>query len=239
MSRSQKNVNIFVLAIILTFVLMLLQFMWVGWGLAASMMIAAGFAAVTLFAGLLSYAIQARRHQSALASKHKGVQDQAVEARRSVELDLPLDQAFELAQAALQSLHGERVPNKLLFLRPQQQLHIHGADRAGGHIRAGLRSRTWGLTDPWDFSRIDIRLNALDARTTQIEIAAMPSNPIEAFDMGRHLHYVNTLALFLRRESQNQSQDQGALARLSDTAAQLNEDLSQGDPAQSDHRQMN
>lgn len=71
-----------------------------------------------------------------------------------------------------------------------------------GRIEAGLRAKTIGVQDIVDFSRVNIQLQRLDGATTQIHINSRPNILGEVYDMGRHTHYVNQIALYLRQQSQ-------------------------------------
>lgn len=128
--------------------------------------------------------------------------------QRTVEIDLPFNTAFDLTLDALETLDGQNVPVpddpllRLESLRAKKQfLRLYETDREMGGIRAGLYVKTLGIPDPVDFSRIDIRLQRLDANTTLIRIDSKGNALFENYDLGKNLHYVKLLAQYLRRES--------------------------------------
>lgn len=231
MSRIQKNTALFAGAIVLTFIAMYVQLMLVGWGTTASTAIAGGFAAFTLLLGLLVYGIQHQRHKAAFQHKQKATDNTDVKQSRTVEIDLPLSDAFDLALDALHSLDGEYIPKTLLGIRSRQILKIHHTDRDIGHIKAGLRAKTIGIPDIVDFSRIEIHLQRIDDHTTRLRIDSQPTNPLEVYDMARHTHYVNHLAVYLRRESDLQR----ASTRLEDEFI-VDDGVDSDSPPQADRR---
>ncbi len=136
--------------------------------------------------------------------------DDSLDSRqqRTVEIDLPFDTAFDLTLDALETLDDQNVPvpdDPLLRLESlmakKQYLRLYETDREMGSIRVGLYVKTLGIPDPVDFSRIDIRLQRLDADTTLIRIDSKGNALFENYDLGKNLHYVKLLAQYLRRES--------------------------------------
>ncbi|MBZ0285498.1 MAG: hypothetical protein K8L97_32510 [Anaerolineae bacterium] len=136
--------------------------------------------------------------------------DDSLDSRqqRTVEIDLPFNAAFDLTLDALETLDGQNVPvpdDPLLrlesLLAKKQYLRLYETDREMGSIRAGLYIKTLGIPDPVDFSRIEIRLQRLDADTTLIRIDSKGNALFENYDLGKNLHYVKLLAQYLRRES--------------------------------------
>ena len=106
MSQTRKNFSIFTLAIVLTFILFYLMFSatWVG---ATGGLLAGSFmAGLTALLGLVSYGIQYQRQKSALASKHKSVDDNVNYQTRTIEIDTPFEQAFTIALDTLKTLDG-------------------------------------------------------------------------------------------------------------------------------------
>lgn len=166
--------------------------------------------AFSMLMGIAAYAYNDYLQRRALAGKKQADEDMGPQQQRTVEIDLPFDAAFDLALAALQALDGQPMPQSddLLVRLHQyapgkkQSLRIYESDREMGSIRAGLRVRLLGINDPLDFSRISLRLQRLDAGTTRVRIESRGHNLFDVYDMGKNLHYVSTLARFLRRESQ-------------------------------------
>lgn len=208
MSNIQKNISVFSFAIIFTFIAMYLMFSatWVG---AAGGLLAASFmSGLTLILGLITMAIQHQRNKNAFSNKQKTVDDMEVEQSRTIEIDLPFSMAFDIAIEALETLDGENIPKTLTGIPSKQAVKIHKADSGIGRIEAGLRAKTVGIQDFLDFSRIDIQLQRIDKNTTRLQIESRPSSSLEMYDLGRHTHYVNHLALTIRKVSQDYSAEE-------------------------------
>ncbi len=202
MSRIQRHTTLFAIMVILTFLVMYAQGMLIGGGVAVSTLVAGGFAGITLILGVLALAIQHHRHQAAFQQKQKAGDQTDVHQARTVEIDVVFEMAFDMAMDALQELDGIDIPQSKVFIRSKQRLKIHTEDRDTGRIEAGLRAKTIGIQDVTDFSKVTIQLQRLDTQTTRLHIESKPANPLEVYDMGRHMHYVNQLALTLRKASQ-------------------------------------
>jgi len=201
MSRIQKNVSVFAFAIVFTFIAMYLLFSATWAGAAGGLLAASVMSGFTLILGLISLAIQYQRQKTAFASKQKSTDDMDAHQTRSIEIDLAFDDAFDLAMKALHTLDGDAVPVTFTGIASKQTLNIHTKNRDIGRIEAGLRAKTAGIQDFVDFSRIEIQLQRLDDHTTRLQIDSRPTNPLEGFDLGRHTHYVNHLALSIRQMS--------------------------------------
>lgn len=167
----------------------------------------------------LSDAYRAYLQRRAFAGKKQAGQSIENHQQRVIEIDLPMDQAFELALDALNTLDDQPLPIpddtliKLENLLPRKQsLKLREVDPAQGVIRAGLRGRVLGIPDFGDFSRIEILFQKVDPHTTQIRIESKANSIFDMYDPGKNLHYVNQIALYLRRESQQY----GAESRLSE-----------------------
>lgn len=165
-----------------------------------------------LSASLGTASFRYRRHLQRKAFTGKKQADESLSSKqvRSIEIDLPYDLAFDLALEAVKTLHKQDVPQPeadSLLLRmetwvPRKQLlRIHKEDRQAGTIHAGLRSKVFGLDNVLDFSRIDLAFEEIDSKTTRIVIGSKPAQLNEYYDLGKNLHYVNTLARYIRRES--------------------------------------
>ncbi len=202
MSQTRKNFSIFTLAIVLTFILFYLMFSatWVG---ATGGLLAGSFmAGLTALLGLVSYGIQYQRQKSALASKHKSVDDNASHQTRTIEIDTPFKQAFTIALDTLKTLDGQDIPKTRTGIPSKQRLKIRTSDAEIGRIEAGLQAKTLGIQDFTDFSTIHIQLQRLDTHTTRLQIDSAPTSSLETLDLGRHTHYVNLLARNIRLASQ-------------------------------------
>lgn len=164
----------------------------------------------TLTAALVGTGPIARSYLQRRAMLDKKQAHDTLDSRqqRTVEIDLPFNAAFDLTLDALETLDGQNVPvpdDPLLRLESlmakKQYLRLYETDREMGSIRAGLYVKTLGIPDPVDFSRIEIRLQRLDADTTLIRIDSKGNALFENYDLGKNLHYVKLLAHYLRRES--------------------------------------
>lgn len=201
MSRLQKNTTFFGIIIIITFMVMYLLFINI-LGSIGALMMAGGMAAFTLISGAIIYAVQHYRQQKAFAQKQKDADDRAVHQTRTFEIDLSFDSAFDLALESLETLDDTPIPHTLTGIPSNQRIKIRQADRDIGRINVGLQAKTLGIRDFVDFSRIEIQLQRIDQHSTRLQIDSRPSNPLEQFDLGRHTHYVNHLAVYIRQAAQ-------------------------------------
>lgn len=177
-------------------------FMWMmqlGLGMAISAGVVSTFVLVTLLLALATGYIQLERNQAAFNQKQKTGASLATHQTRTIELDIPFEQAFALALDALQNLDEQAIPKSLLFFQSRQKLKVHYRNPEMGRIEAGLRAKTLGIPDIMDFSKINVQLQRLDASTTQVLIESDTTNPLEFVDMARHTHYVNQLAVQMRQ----------------------------------------
>jgi len=235
MSRTRKTAIYISIMMAAMFVLFFLQMQFVGENTALSLLAAFVMAALTGILGAMSYGYREFLQRRAFSGKKQTADNLEAHQTRTVEIDLPLDAAFDLTLDALNTLDNKNVPIpddilvKMEAILPRKQvLKIHKADREMGTINAGLRGKTLGLPDFWDFSRIEIQLQRLDNHTTRIQIESKNNIPNEIYDLGKNLHYVNEIALFLRRESQ-QMEDE---TRLDDKSTELDRDDSFGKASQ-------
>lgn len=202
-SKFTVFISAFVFFVILTHMLVLGQTLWVS----ASFALAIAFIAGGL--SKISYSYKEFLQRRAFTGKKQAYEAQGNHQTRTVEIDLPLAQAFDLSMEALQTLDDQRLPvSDDVFVRLEmmiprkQRLHIRNSDKASGVIQAGLRARTLYIPEYIDFSRIQIRLEAVDKYTTRVHIESRANTVFDTYDLGKNLHYVNTIALYLRRESQ-------------------------------------
>jgi hypothetical protein len=149
-----------------------------------------------------------RLQRRAFQGKKQASDDAESHQQRMIEVDLPLEEAYDLALDGLQALDGQPVPVpddpllRMESLVPRtQKLRLIRSNREMGDIDAALRLRTLGLSDVIDFSRITIRLQRVDTHTTRVQIESQPASILTEYDLGKNMHYVNHLALHLRRES--------------------------------------
>jgi hypothetical protein len=210
----------FVAGIVFNLVFFFVFMMSIGAGVANSLLVSGGLALFTLVGGLLAYSVQARRHHKALEQKFKHrANDEDISApSRTIEIDMPLSKALVLAERAVHNLDNLPTPRSTYGLPTRQRVVMRDVEdeKTAGVIEAGLRIQVLGVRDPMDFTRLTIELVALDATTTKLTIESRSTNPLEAYDMGRNLHYVNDLAQTIRRESQGAHDDALRESRLSD-----------------------
>lgn len=212
MSRIRKSIIIISAMTIIIFLLFFAQMLFTGVGIGNSLLFASVMGALMLVVGAMTYGYREFLQRRAFSGKKLDSDTLDAEQKRTVEIDLPFDAAFNLTLDALKTLDDKNIPLpddilvKMESILPRKQiLKIHEIDREMGNIRAGIRGKTMGLADFWDFSRIDIQLQRIDSQTTRIRIESKNNIPGEVYDLGKNLHYVNELALYLRRESQHMS----------------------------------
>lgn len=235
MARSQNPTRFIVFSTLLVtmvfFVLMLSQ------GAPLSVTLTGTAVLGVLTAGLttVSYAYKAFLQRRAFAGKKQAGQSIENHQQRTVEIDVSIDVAFDLALDALKTLDKQRVPVpddmlvKMEMLMPRtQHLKIRDADRVNGIIDAGLRASTLKIPEFIDFSRINIQLEKINNNTTRIHIESRANTVFDTYDMGKNMHYVNQLALYLRKESQHLS----AESRLQDSEIHADNDVEDGSTAQ-------
>ncbi|GAB5491141.1 MAG: hypothetical protein Phog2KO_13560 [Phototrophicaceae bacterium] len=210
MSQIRKNISVMSLAIIFTFIAFYLMFSATWAGTAGGLLAGSFMAGLTLVLGLISFAIQYQRHQSSINSKQKSVDKGSVQQTRTIEIDMPFEEAFTLALEALETLDGEAIPKTITGIPSKQSLKIQKSDLTIGRIEAGLRAKTFGIQDFTSFSRVTVQLQRLDNQTTRLQIDSAPTSQLDTLDFGRHAHYVNTLALYMRQASATQHLEDSA-----------------------------
>lgn len=179
--------------------------------------------AMSLALTMLSHGYKSLLQKRSFNDKKQANQSIDSHQTRTIEIDLPMNQAFDLALDALQTLDKQSVPIaddllvKLENILPRKQfLNMRHTSRETGHIEAGLKARVMGIPEIFDFSRIHIRLEELNATTTRIYIDSKANRMLDMYDLGKNLHYVNQIALYLRRESQQSRAESRLKDALSD-----------------------
>ncbi len=220
-SRSEAAI-VGIMTVVIPFVF-LFHLLFIGGALVPSILGAVTMGLFTALLGMVSYRYRGYLQRKAFEGKKKASDSIRSHQRSSVEIDLPYGAAFDLALEALQTLNRQEVPqpepdNWLMraetWVPRKQLLRIYDEDRTSGTIRAGLRSKVFGLDNVLDFSQIDLRLERVASGTTRIDIASKPATLSEYYDLGKNRHYVNWLAHYIRRESHQMS----AESRLTDAA---------------------
>lgn len=140
-------------------------------------------------------------HRRSFANKGKAEGNTSVEQARSVEIDLPLDQAYDLCEDAIASLTGTEFYMMVFKHKLRAKIQPNASSRAQGRLVATTRSR-WGLlSNVYDEMRITLKLTTIDANTTRVHIHSEPTLATALMDFGYSLHNVNSLAHYLRREN--------------------------------------
>lgn len=140
-------------------------------------------------------------HRRSFRHKAKDPSNTSVEQARSVEVDLPFADAYDLCMVALDSLNGTEL--RLMGLKHKLRTRIDrkASSRQTGRIIAGTRSRWLIFRNFYDDMRITIQLSPLDANTTRIHIQSAPTLGTAFIDFGYSLHNVNAIAHYLRRQN--------------------------------------
>lgn len=243
MGRTRKSIIWVGIVSVITFILFFFQMQFVSEHIGLSLLAALIMATLTAVLATISYGYREFLQRRAFAAGKKQASDN-LEAHqtRTVEIDLPYEAAFDLALDALKTLDNKNIPIpddilvKMESILPRKQfLKVLEVNREMGNIRAGLRGKTIGIPDFWDFSRIDIQLQRIDNNTTRIQIESKNNIPGEIYDLGKNLHYVNEIALFLRRESQQMN----AESHLEDESNDSDEENSIGQALQDSEADSN
>jgi len=235
MAKTRGDVWIIGIMTVIVTMLFFVNMIFVGASLGASISGALVMGLLSAALGTASFRYRRYLQQQAFTGKKQADESLSSKQVRSIEIDLPYDVAFDLALEAVKTLHKQDVPqpdadNWLLRMEtwvPRKQLlRIHKEDRQAGTIHAGLRSKVFGLDNVLDFTRIDLDFEEIDSETTRIVIGSKPAQLNEYYDLGKNLHYVNSLARYIRRESHQMN----AESRLVDSAeedARLEDDEQQ------------
>jgi len=195
----------------------LIELILYGVGLGTGLLAAALMGLFTAALATASYRYRGYLQRKAFTGKKQADESLSSRQERSIEIDVPYDAAFDLALDALQTLHKQDIPqpdDDSLLMRmetwvPRKQLlRIYKQNREAGTIHAGLRSKVFGLDNVVDFSRLDLQLEKLDSATTRIIISSKPATLSEYYDLGKNLHYVNSLAKYMRFHSQQMSAEE-------------------------------
>jgi len=220
MAQSQTPTKFVTLFSIAIFTLFFLQMLWLGQTVGVSLFFALIMGLLTAGLATISYAYKGFLQRRSFAGKKVSSQSTSNHQQRVVEIDVPMDKAFDFAMEALQTLHKKRIPVpddiwvKMDNMLPRtQHLKIRESNKTNGIIQAGLRGRALGIPEFFDFSRIEIRLEKVDSQTTRVHIDSKANTIFDVYDFGKNLHYVNQIALYLRKESQQST----AESRLSDS----------------------
>lgn len=115
MAKIQNTVQMMTVFIAMSSVILFLLMMQVGWGLTISMAVALVFAAITAILATGTQYIQHQRHLAAFEQKRKVADNTDTHQSRTVEIDMPFEQAFNSALDALQLLDGDTIPKPLMF----------------------------------------------------------------------------------------------------------------------------
>jgi hypothetical protein len=138
-------------------------------------------------------------HRRAFQGKVKYADDFTTHPTRTIDVDLPMQAAFDLVQEALPllTIPPNTPEGSALFGKLNWRLNNTAANRDKGVILTWLRRR-WNL---YDTSRITVNLEQLDTHTTRIIIRSQPQWAFMIFDYGLNLHNVALLATYIREQA--------------------------------------
>lgn len=170
-----------------------------------------GFSAMMIPVYALEFGVLAYFHRRATRGKSKDGSTSSYQ-QRSVEIDLPYDEAFVLAQAAVTSLTGTRLK---VIGGDKIKARVKEADQRTGHIQGRTRSHWWFIPSIYEEMRIDIQLEAVAPHVTRIHISSKPRLSTVVFDFGYSLNNVNGIAHYLRRAVADDAIDAATHTRLS------------------------
>ena len=154
-----------------------------------------GFAGMMLPIYALEFGVLWYFHPRATRGKSKDGSS-SVEQQRSVEIDLPYDAAFDLAQEAVTALTGTRLK---VIGGDKIKARVKQADRRTGKIEGRTRSHWWIIPSLYEEMRIDIQLERVTPDVTRVHIRSQPRMSTVVFDFGYSLNNVNGIAHYLRR----------------------------------------
>jgi hypothetical protein len=179
--------------------------------------ISLAYMALGLMLSGLSFLFIQRANNRAFEQKMKAGTENEVVQTKTVEIDLPRSEAYDLCLDALKTLDNIPVPlpdvkglglvrgmNSLVQAR--LQLKLKESKRDFGMIHARLKGKSFGfMGDPWDSFIIKLQIEEIDANTSRVHIESRPRVPTVVFDFGMDLHFVNAIALYLRQESRSEA----------------------------------
>ena len=235
MAQTQTQVKFIAFFTIIISLLFLTLMLSQGATLLISVMASLLMGGLTAVMATMSYVYKGFLQRRSFSGKKVSSQSISNHQQATVEIDASFDVAFDLAMDALQTLNKQRVPVpddilvKMDMILPRtQHLKIRTSNKADGFIEAGLRGRALGIPEFIDFSRIMIRLEKVDSQTTRVHIESKGHTMMDMYDFGKNLHYVNQIALYLRKESQQSV----AESRLSVSQSDEIEDMNGDDESQ-------
>ena len=137
-------------------------------------------------------------HRRAFKGKSK---DDNTSPRQSktVEIDLPYGETFDLCQTAIESITGSEL--KVMGFTHSIKARVKSADYDMKQIIGKTRSRWWIIPDIYEEMRITLRLGQIAPHITRVHIDNRPVLPSVVFDWGYGLNNVNKIALYLREQA--------------------------------------
>jgi hypothetical protein len=137
-------------------------------------------------------------HRRAFKGKSK---DNNTSPRQSktVEIDLPSAEAFDLCQHAIESITGSEV--KTMGFTYVIHARLKSAHYDKGEIIGKTRSKWWKIPSFYDEMRITLKLEQVSPTVTRVHIDNRPVLPSVVFDWGYGLNNVNKIALYLREQA--------------------------------------
>jgi hypothetical protein len=137
-------------------------------------------------------------HKRAFKGKSK---DSNTSPRQSktIEIDLPYQEAFELCQEGIQAITGSKV--RAMGFTHTIKARIKKADAVTGKIIGKTRAWLWIIPGFYEDMRITLNLEQTAPGVTRIHIDNRPVLPSVVFDWGYGLNNVNVVALYLRQQA--------------------------------------
>jgi hypothetical protein len=137
-------------------------------------------------------------HRKAFQGKVKHEDDITTHPSRTVDVDLPMNQVFDLIETSLPLLTlPPNAPGVALFGKMNWRLHQTSTNRDKGVLITWLRRR-WNW---YNTSRITIHLERIDDNTTRVNIRSQPQWSFFVFDYGLNMHNVVMLAQHIREQA--------------------------------------
>lgn len=211
MAKVNKNVTLSIAILLIQSPIIFLLLFNLGLPLLTTLLLTLGFLGLNSLFLVITFIYRSNLQKRAFAGKKQAGTDTSSHQKRTVEIDLLFDEAYDLALDALQSLDDKHMPVaddplikvENLGIQRKQRVVIKEDDREMGVIKARFHAGIFGRKDPIAFSKTEIRLQRIDTQTTRISIESQPNGIVDEFDMGKNLHYVNHMALYLRSQSQH------------------------------------
>jgi hypothetical protein len=118
---------------------------------------------------------------------------------KTVEIDLPYAEAFDLCQKSIATITGSEV--KTMGFTNVIHARLKSADYDKGEIIGKTRSKWWFIPSIYEEMRITLKLEQVSPTVARIHIDNRPVMASVVFDWGYGLNNVNKIALYLREQA--------------------------------------